>query len=544
MSPEEKSRRRKQARKSGNPPDQPTATLSKALTVTLAIAILALALAVRLYSINSAPLWHDEAYTLLAAELPPAQIVDLLKHDSGPPLYYFLLHYWVSLFEESELAVRSLSTLFSILLIAGIFWAGQRLYSTEAGLLAALIAATSPIQIHYSQQVRMYTLLPLVSLASIYFLVRYLQTSQRRYIALCAVATILCLYTHSFTFFLLPVHLTLILFEGGRQKRWKDLAVMYAVVGFSYLPWLPVFLLQLKNKDPIAWFSLFWQDWGPLEAVAWTLSSFSPGGAQPPIVDGFNVPAFGRVGPACFFGVLVVAGVAHLIKTRWSRDRLGALCFSAYMIVPLACSVISSVLISPNYLAGRVDQMVFPAFCVIAALGICAVPSWNLRWPMVGTMLILSALTLQQFYGRDFAWGAREVSDFISARIQSGDPIVCTGLTRTSLTYYMRRHGGRAKMFSYPRDTAQHLGYQNNIKLLENPDYLAAEAQGIINDMRSASAPGGRFFVVLGYALMVNKPLWEKLSATADLELLEPPSYVGPQNGNDGVVVLRYQFKK
>jgi hypothetical protein len=49
---------------------------------------------------------------------------------------------------------------------------------------------------------------------------------------------------------------------------------------------------------------------------------------------------------------------------------------------------------------------------------------------------------------------------------------------------------------------------------------------------------------VLGYALMVNKPLWEKLSATADLELLEPPSYVGPQNGNNGVVVLRYQFKK
>jgi len=84
---------------------------------------------------------------------------------------------------------------------------------------------------------------------------------------------------------------------------------MYAVVGFSYLPWLPVFLLQLKNKDPIAWFSLFWQDWGPLEAVAWTLSSFSPGGAQPPIVDGFNVPAFGRVGPACFFGVLVVAAL-------------------------------------------------------------------------------------------------------------------------------------------------------------------------------------------------------------------------------------------
>ena len=89
------------------------------------------------------------------------------------------------------------------------------------------------------------------------------------------------------------------------------------------------------------------------------------------------MPAFGRASaPACFFGVLVVAGVAHLIKTpRWSRDRLGALCFSAYMIVPLSLFGDFFGFDQPELSCGRVDQMVFPAFCVIAALGICAVPS-------------------------------------------------------------------------------------------------------------------------------------------------------------------------
>ena len=544
MSRKWKSRRREQAAKSRQLQVQRTATLYKPATVALAIAILALALAARLYHIDNAPLGDDEAYTIVVAASTPAQIVDLLKRDSSSPLYYFFLHYWIALFGESELAIRSLSTVIGTVLVGAIFWAGQRLYSVQVGLLAALIAAISPVQIHYSQQVRFYTLLPLVSLASVYFLVRYLQTSRRKYILLCALATLLCLYTHSFALFLLPVHATLFFLAGRIQKRWRDLAVMYALVCAGFLPWLPIFLTQLNTTPELAWFAVFWQRWGALEALAWTLSSFSPGGSQPPIVDGFNVPALGRVGPACVFGILAVAGIVHLIWARWHRDRVGSLCFPAYLIVPLTCSVLSSMFISPNYLAGRVDQMVFPAFCIIVAVGIIAVPSWNLRWPMVGIALILSALTLKQFYSRDLAWGARDVGDFISARIQPGEPIVCTGLTRTSLTYYLRRHGVRPEMFSYPRDTAQHLGYQNNIKLLESPDYLVAEAQGIIDDVRSASAPGGRFFVVLGYTLMVNKPLWEKLAATADLEMLESPSYVGPQSGNSGLVVLRYQFMR
>ena len=507
-------------------------------------AILGLALAARVYRIGQAPLWHDEAYTFLAAATSPMQIVELLKRDSGPPLYYFLLHVWIAVFGESEPALRLLSTLISVALVGGIYWAGQRLYSTEIGLMAALLAAVSPVQIHYSQQLRMYTLLPLLSLASISFLVRYLQTSELKYAMLCALATLLALYTQTFSFYLLPAHLALILLTGRTQRQWQGLAVLYALVLAGYLPWAPILLVQLGNQDPIAWFAAYWRRWGPLEAVAWTLSSFAPGGAQPPIVDGFNVPALGRVWPASFAGILALVGAVRLISTHWTGDRIRAICMPVYLTVPLACSVLTSIAVNPNYLVGRVDQIAFPAFCLLAAAGIGAIPWRNLRWVALGAALLMSALTLNQYYRQDYSGSDRDIAAFISARIRPGEPIVCTSFTRTSLTYYLRRHGIQTTMISYPRDTARHLGYQNDAKLLENPAFLAAEAQAIVDELRSAGAADGRFFVVLGYPLKINKPLWDRLTQTADVKLVEQPySYLGRQwVFSYDVMVLEFQF--
>lgn len=528
----------------GQVADRGDAELSPRTTAVLSAGILGLALAARIYGIGQAPLWHDEAYTFLAAAASPAEIVDLLKRDSAPPLYYFLLHVWIALFGESEPALRLLSTLISVALVGGIYWAGRRLYSTEIGLMAALLAAVSPVQIHYSQQLRMYTLLPLLSLASIYFLVRYLQTSESKYALLCALATLLALYTHPFSLFLPPAHLALILLAERSRRKWKELALLYASVLAGYLPWAPILLLQIGNEDPIAWFAAYWRRWGPLEAVAWTLSSFSPGGAQPPIVDGFVVPALGRVWPAAFGGVLALTGAVRLVSTRWAGDRSAATFLPVYLCVPLACSVLTSVAISPNYLAGRVDQTVFPAFCLLVAAGIAAIPWRSLRWAALGAAIVMSALTLNQYYRQDYGGSDRDIAAFIAARVRPGEPIVSTSFTRTSLTYYLRRHGIQTTMISYPRDTARHLGYQNDGKLLENPAFLEAEAQAVVEELRAAVGPNGRFFVLLGYPLRVNKPLWDRLTQTADLKMVKRPySYLGRQwVFSYDVMVLEFQF--
>ena len=42
-----------------------------------------------------------------------------LKHDGAPPLYYYLLHFWISLFGQSNDAVRALSGIFAVLTLPG-----------------------------------------------------------------------------------------------------------------------------------------------------------------------------------------------------------------------------------------------------------------------------------------------------------------------------------------------------------------------------------------------------------------------------------------
>ena len=54
-------------------------------------------------------LWLDEALTVDIARLPLHQIPTALKHDGAPPLYYYLLHFWMLAFGQSNVAVRALS---------------------------------------------------------------------------------------------------------------------------------------------------------------------------------------------------------------------------------------------------------------------------------------------------------------------------------------------------------------------------------------------------------------------------------------------------
>ena len=52
------------------------------------------------------PFWIDEANTYAIAQGPLEQIPARLSNDASPPLYYFLLHFWMNYFGTSEFALR------------------------------------------------------------------------------------------------------------------------------------------------------------------------------------------------------------------------------------------------------------------------------------------------------------------------------------------------------------------------------------------------------------------------------------------------------
>src|SRR3954454_12732048 len=107
-------------------------------------------------------LWLDEALSVNIARLPVRAIPAALRHDGAPPLYYVLLHFWMRMFGTGDVAVRSLSGIFSVAMLPVLYLAGRRIGGKAVGWAAVLIGASSPFANHYATETRMYALVALL----------------------------------------------------------------------------------------------------------------------------------------------------------------------------------------------------------------------------------------------------------------------------------------------------------------------------------------------------------------------------------------------
>lgn len=234
-----------------------------------AVAAVLVGAGLRLYTTSD--LWLDEALSVNIARLPVGDLLDQLRRDGHPPLYYLLLHGWIDVFGEGDVAVRSLSALFGVGLLP-LMWLAARRYGGRACAVAAtLLLATSPFAIRYATEARMYALLMFLVLAG-WLLVRE-ALERPRLAALVGVAVVsgLLALTHYWSFYLLAAS---VLVLGWRWRRGSasalrvGLAVMAGSVVF--LPWLPTFLDQLgstgtpwgRRERPTNVLAISFTDWG------------------------------------------------------------------------------------------------------------------------------------------------------------------------------------------------------------------------------------------------------------------------------------------
>ena len=108
-------------------------------------------------------LWLDEALTVDIARLPLHEIPNALKHDGAPPLYYYLLHFWISLFGQSNDAVRALSGVFAVLTLPVGWLCGKRLGGRAVAWTMLVLLASAPFAVYYATESRMYSLVILLT---------------------------------------------------------------------------------------------------------------------------------------------------------------------------------------------------------------------------------------------------------------------------------------------------------------------------------------------------------------------------------------------
>ena len=251
-------------------------------TRALVVALCGFGLLLRSLYLDWQPLWWDEGYTVYFATEPLGQMLWLTARDIHPPLYYGMLHAWVSgLGTASPVVLRLFSVMVGALSIPLFGWLVSRFFPLSNAsfleqsnvhkpskmlpsashlpilLIALLLFVLNPLHIYYSQEVRMYGLALAFTMWSTAAFWQLIQDSEGRSILNLSwfaylIATTLALYTLYYSALIPIAHLlytlALLVWPGlrpqiaaGRADAAKRLWHLFSAqiaVAILYLPWV------------------------------------------------------------------------------------------------------------------------------------------------------------------------------------------------------------------------------------------------------------------------------------------------------------------
>ncbi len=188
-------------------------------------------------------LWRDEAYSILVAQRPLG--TTLAKLSFEPPVYYILLHYWMKLFGNSEIATRSLSFLgFALATIVVIVWAEKLFRRHWLSWYLPVFFFFNPMLLYYAFEVRTYGWYIFFTTLS------YYSYHQKRWVLL-VLSTVLGFYTHTY-FIFVPLSQTAHWFLSERKKV-LTLLKTHGFKAFVGIPFVRSGLVALAVMMPWLW---------------------------------------------------------------------------------------------------------------------------------------------------------------------------------------------------------------------------------------------------------------------------------------------------
>lgn len=214
------------------------------------LSIYALVLLLRVYNLEQKNLWFDEIFSWHLSQKTFAGIINGTAGDIHPPLFYFMLKLWSTLFGESVFALRMLSVICS-LIASVVFFNILNLITQEryAILFGMFMYAISPVNIYYSQEVRMLNLNLLFALLSVYYFLKNREQYSQIYSVLYILFTVAAIYTHYFSFLILLTQMIITGYDFTRNRTGKIFKYIlnFIITILLYAPWFWTMIRQLMK---------------------------------------------------------------------------------------------------------------------------------------------------------------------------------------------------------------------------------------------------------------------------------------------------------
>jgi mannosyltransferase len=389
--------------------------------------------------------WEDEAITTGIASHSLSAIPGILRHDGSPPLFYLLLHVWISVFGASESATHALSLVFGLLCIPAGMWAGWSLFGRRAGLYMAVLCALSTFLTAYAQETRMYELMGLLGILETAAFIHAFVYRRRRYLILFAICEALMLYTHAWGIFfaagsvvaLIPIWRV----SDDRRGVVRDAVLAYVGAAVLFLPWVPNFIYQATHTGA---------PWAP------TIR--------------FGVPVLlsrDLLGSDRITVVLLVAwiiGLAPLFTRRQRRTRDGTVMWS--LILLIAGTLIIAWLasqITPAFVA-RYMAPILASILLLAAWGAA-------RSGVVGLValaLVAAFVVHVSSYAPRFKSDVQDISGEVTPLLHRGDLVVSAQPDSAPLAWYYLPGGLRYATTIGPVSDPSYMDWVHALNRLRN----------------------------------------------------------------------------
>ena len=468
------------------------------------ILIFVFTLAIRLVLITQKNLWFDEIYSWHLSRQSFISIIFTTWSDIHPPLFYFMLKVWVWIFGQSVISLRILPVLCSSISIFFIYPVSRKILSEQNSLIVLILFALSPLNLFYSQEVRMAAVNLLFNVASTYYFIKLVDSRvNTKGRGLYIVFTVLSIYTHYFSFFILLSQIIyLIYLKRSRHYDTKLFLKPFLTVFLAYLVWIPVMVIQISRGQP-------WRYEQNIGDVIYQLKAFT--------ID-LAVGFYQRYSDVTFvnnlslvlFSLIILSGAGLIwnyltqklnkensiskdVPSSWGKGIFISLLF----FVPLLFAVIVSFKQWIEFF--RYLSIIIPFFLILLIYGFTAYKS-ILRNILTGIFIIINLYGVYLYFDNDSKNNDyRKIMEYISS---SNDP--------------------NDKTFVYPFYYGWVLDYYKEIAeypKINHQDY-GWEFHGIIDSVKSQNI--GKFWFILDYHSYDTASYKEKINLLNNASEVKP----------------------
>jgi uncharacterized membrane protein len=225
---------------------------AKRKEILILILCLLIGFALRFYTFDKKSLWIDEIHTYNDSKYGFEEQLKFYQERPfylHPPLFFLLTHLFYP-FTEPERDLRIFPLIFGILSIPMIYFL-TRLFSPAIALPCSLSLAFMAYHISISQDGRAYALLMFLGMTGLYFFMKHLKTSKRKFLFPAAFFFAFLLHT---SYSSIPfVALSQILWfyrlsEDAEKPRFSSFLIFNGLLLLFSLPWILFIALNYKSQ--------------------------------------------------------------------------------------------------------------------------------------------------------------------------------------------------------------------------------------------------------------------------------------------------------